>query len=111
MAITLSTPRAIASDRKYIKVYNGDIIGLYTILVQIKRMEPQNSRAGLTVGLALIAGLVVGVLGGYYFGYDIGYEKAVTDASRAAEDSSASVNALGDVETNPLENVRLNPFE
>src|SRR3989344_5306711 len=76
-----------------------------------KRMEPQNSRAGFMIGLALIAGLVVGALGGYYVGHDIGYEKAVTDSNSATENSSASANALGGVETNPLENVRINPFE
>ena len=60
--------------------------------------------------IALIIGLLVGVGGGYYFGYDMGYEKAVRD-TLAADASGTTVNALGDVETNPYENVKLNPFE
>jgi len=77
-------------------------------------MELQpSSHVSFKIGAALVIGLVAGAVGGYYLGYDVGYEKAVTDTNNAvgvAEDPS-SASALEGVETNPLENVKINPFE
>jgi len=78
-------------------------------------MESQNTGAGLSVGLlSLVAGLILGGIGGYLIGSYAGTQPADEQAATAQEGAnspSASVNAFGDVETNPLEGVRFNPFE
>ena len=76
-------------------------------------MALQSSSVSFKIGAALVIGLVAGAIGGYYLGYDVGYEKAVTDMNNTvgATENSSSANALEGVETNPLENVKINPFE
>jgi len=78
-------------------------------------MEPQNQNHGavLKIGLSVVAGLVIGGIGGYFFGsYDTIRSINKQIEEQQAEDAlSAPVNVLGDVETNPLQGVKINPFE
>jgi hypothetical protein len=60
--------------------------------------------------IGFIAGLVIGAGGGYYVGgiTNIAGSLEQEETPRA---TSTSDNPFAEVETNPLENVKLNPFE
>ena len=70
-------------------------------------MENQKILIGLAVGL------VIGAGGGYYFGQTNGFKagKAAGRANVEQEQAKAAVTAAGSVETNPYDNVKVNPFD
>lgn len=60
--------------------------------------------------MGLVIGFLVGGIGGYALGSYLATSSDVNAVPEAAIDA-AGTDVLGDIETNPLENVRLNPFE
>lgn len=61
----------------------------------------------------LVVGFLMGILGGYYLGIAESEQRAaeVVPVTLAPRAGASGVNTLGDVETNPYEGVKLNPFE
>lgn len=59
----------------------------------------------------VIIGLMAGALGGYAVGYSTAYTAVVPDAEITRTTATPGVNTLGDVEANPYEGIKLNPFE
>lgn len=60
--------------------------------------------------MGLVIGFLVGGIGGYALGSYLATSSDVNAVPEATTDA-AGTGVLGDIETNPLENVRLNPFE
>lgn len=61
----------------------------------------------------LVVGLLIGFLSGYYVGVAESNERAagVVPVTPASQVEGPGINTLGDIETNPYEGVKLNPFE
>ena len=60
----------------------------------------------------VLIGVVIGGLGGYFLGSYLTVRSInAAIAEQEAANAAASTDVLGEVQTNPFENVRLNPFE
>lgn len=61
--------------------------------------------------IGLVVGFVIGGIGGWAASAYLTKLSDVDATEEVVADEATNVDVLGGVETNPLENVRLNPFE